>query len=175
MILRAYWVASSSPYRPMHHYIKYGFYSISRPSITMLWWHVNVTGYRAPVVYGRVGSSYRPLETSERDWRSAMMALWRLSSTSGGRSSSGGTRNSTSPRRRTWCTSRNPRTTVTLTPRPGHVVLLVASAVKPPVGWTDVIFCAAGADITLLNVKWWNGVNVNLSGVATWSVRRVSG
>lgn len=103
------------------------------------------------------------------------MALWRLSSTSGGRSSSAGTRNSTSQRRRTWCTSRNPRTTVTLTPRPGHVVLWVASAVKPPVGWTDVIFCAAGADITLLNVKWWNGVNVNLSGVATWSVRRVSG
>lgn len=159
----------------MHYYIKYGFYSISRPSITMPWWHVNVTGSRAPVVYGRVGSSYRPLGTSARDWRSVMMAQWRSSSTSGERSSSGGTRNSTNPRRRTWCTSRNPRTTVTLTPRPGHVVRWGESAVKPLVGWTGVIFCAAGADITLSNVKWWNGVNVNSSGVATWNVKPVSG
>lgn len=59
--------------------------------------------------------------------------------------------------------------------RLGYVVLLVVSVVKFLVGWMDVIFCVVGVDIIFLNVKWWNGVNVNLSGVVMWSVRCVSG
>lgn len=57
----------------------------------------------------------------------------------------------------------------------GYVVLWVVSVVKFLVGWMDVIFCVVGVDIIFLNVKWWNGVNVNLSGVVMWSVRCVSG
>lgn len=59
--------------------------------------------------------------------------------------------------------------------RLGYVVLWVVSVVKFLVGWMDVIFCVVGVDIIFLNVKWWNGVNVNLSGVVMWSVRCVSG
>lgn len=59
--------------------------------------------------------------------------------------------------------------------RLGYVVLWVVSVVKFLVGWMDVIFCVVGVDIIFLNVKWWNGVNVNLSGVVMWSVRFVSG
>lgn len=102
------------------------------------------------------------------------MARWKSSSTNGGRSSCGGTRNSTSQHQRTWSTLRSRRTTVTLTPKPGHEAQWGESAVKPPVGWMGVTFCAAGADITLSSVKWWKGVNVNSSGVATWNVKPVS-
>lgn len=101
------------------------------------------------------------------------MAPWRSSSTNEGQNSCEKTKNSTSPRARTSCISNPPPTIVKLIQRQGHVVQWGGSVIKCPAGWTAAIFCAAGADITLLNVKWWNDVNVNLNGVVMWNVKLV--
>lgn len=159
----------------MFYFIRFCFYFIFRLFIIMLWWYVNVMGYWVFVVYGCVGSSYWFLEMLGRDWRSVMMVLWRLSLISGGWSLFGGIRNLISLCWRIWCILRNFWIIVMLILRLGYVVLWVVSVVKFLVGWMDVIFCVVGVDIIFLNVKWWNGVNVNLSGVVMWSVRCVSG